>query len=220
MSYNVIRFECGNDEMFVRCNLSEASSPVEWCPDTEGEWQGTQWQCADCRHSISGLMDVGLDIARDAWQIEDDEDDPEGEVIDPFNDYANTDHEDAREWFACYGWHLPTENAGCVGLQSVEIDWLELEPEEIADKLMEADPDLMQDEADAIAEQALEVWQVARGVESLLHDAVEAYEQSDLEACIRALDACEELETDHGSSPASDSLRSELLKEEYLKLFK
>lgn len=57
----------GGDEMIVRCNLSEASAPVEWHTG-DGEWVPSQYQAADCRHTEAGLARIGKEIA--AVQLE------------------------------------------------------------------------------------------------------------------------------------------------------
>jgi len=52
--------DLGNETMLVRCNLTEASAPVQvdYC---EGDgWVGCQYQCAETRHRTSGLVDVGV----------------------------------------------------------------------------------------------------------------------------------------------------------------
>ena len=53
----------GDDKMLIRCNLSEASSPVEVSRDDGETWHGTQYQCADARHRDDELADLGIDIA-------------------------------------------------------------------------------------------------------------------------------------------------------------
>lgn len=56
----------GSSEMKIRCNLSNASSPVEvdYC---EGYgWQSTQFQCADVRHYTTELAKLGQKLAFEA----------------------------------------------------------------------------------------------------------------------------------------------------------
>lgn len=65
--------DLGNEVMLVRCNLTEASSPVEvdYC---EGDgWQGTQYQCADARHYLSGLIEIAKRLAARAVEVPEDE---------------------------------------------------------------------------------------------------------------------------------------------------
>lgn len=38
------------DYMMVRCNLGQASAPIEISADGKA-WSGTQYQCADARHT-------------------------------------------------------------------------------------------------------------------------------------------------------------------------
>lgn len=52
----------------VRCNLCDASSPVE-VNYLEGHgWQGTQWQAANTRHTLRGLADLGHRLMAEALQ--------------------------------------------------------------------------------------------------------------------------------------------------------
>lgn len=65
--------DLGNETMLVRCNLVEASSPVEvdYC---EGSgWQATQYQCAETRHRPSGLAAIGKILAARAVEVPVDE---------------------------------------------------------------------------------------------------------------------------------------------------
>jgi hypothetical protein len=52
--------------MLVRCNLVEASAPVEVDYCVGNGWEPTQYQCADTRHTTSGLIAVGKSLAADA----------------------------------------------------------------------------------------------------------------------------------------------------------
>ena len=58
--------------MLVRCNLVEASAPVEvdYC---EGSgWQPTQWQAAHCGHRAAGLATIGKQLAAAAVEMTED----------------------------------------------------------------------------------------------------------------------------------------------------
>ena len=57
--------DLGSDIMRVRCNLTEASAPVQvdYCNEPGEHWEGTQFQCADCRHTTGGLADRGKFLA-------------------------------------------------------------------------------------------------------------------------------------------------------------
>lgn len=76
LSTRVVRLhggDLGGEVMLVRCNLTEASSPVEvdYC---EGDgWVSTQYQCADTSHRLSGLLDIGKILAARAVEMPADE---------------------------------------------------------------------------------------------------------------------------------------------------
>lgn len=62
--------DLGSDKMRVACNLAEASAPVQvdYC---EGDgWQSTQYQCADARHTTSGLIAIGKRLAARAVEVD------------------------------------------------------------------------------------------------------------------------------------------------------
>lgn len=126
---------------------------------------------------------------------------------------ADTTHEDAREWYGSYGWHMTTENAGDVELQAVEYDWLDGTNADAVAKLLADDSDLTDDEAESIVEMARTVRDAAESIESMLNDAVTAYEAGDIDAVLAALESCRSSESDHGDSPASQSLRAALVEE-------
>lgn len=57
-----------SESLKVRCNLSEATSPIE-VDYLEGHgWQGTQWQAANTRHTTQGLADIGHRLLAEALQ--------------------------------------------------------------------------------------------------------------------------------------------------------
>ena len=76
--------DLGSEEMLVRCNLAEASAPVEvdYCTgdDLDG-WQPTQYQCADTRHTTDGLVRIGEILAASAVEMPADEFSCESEEI-------------------------------------------------------------------------------------------------------------------------------------------
>lgn len=60
-----------NETMLVRCNLAQASAPVQadyMTGDGDG-WCATQYQCADCRHTVSGLAEIGRLLAASACEM-------------------------------------------------------------------------------------------------------------------------------------------------------
>ncbi len=62
---------CGT--MRVRCNLAQASAPVEVNYDNGRGWKTTQYQCADTSHTIDGLREIAARLA--AREVEIDADD-------------------------------------------------------------------------------------------------------------------------------------------------
>lgn len=64
--------DLGSETMMVRCDLTQASAPIEidYC---EGHgWAPTQYQCADTRHTVSGLIRLGKTLAAAAVEMGDD----------------------------------------------------------------------------------------------------------------------------------------------------
>jgi hypothetical protein len=128
------------------------------------------------------------------------------------SDNADLTYEDARDWYDSYGWHIPTKREGDVLLQAVKYDWLDDADDQVVIKKLRAKyKRLTYDEADALVACARMVRDTAEQVESLLEEAVEAYLRGDLDGVIEALDQAASLELDHGDSPASNSLRSQLI---------
>jgi hypothetical protein len=58
----------GKETMKVRCDLTQASSPVEVCYSGDG-WGPTQYQCADARHTNRGLEQIARSLAAQACQV-------------------------------------------------------------------------------------------------------------------------------------------------------
>ena len=56
------------ESMLIRCNLSDASSPVQVDYCEGGGWTGCQYQAADARHSTAGLIAIGEQLFADAIQ--------------------------------------------------------------------------------------------------------------------------------------------------------
>ena len=77
--------DLGDEKCMVRCDLSEASSPVEvdWCNDSgrPSGWESTQYQCADTSHRWSGLAGLAMQIAADGVRLHEDYFDCD--VLDP-----------------------------------------------------------------------------------------------------------------------------------------
>lgn len=125
---------------------------------------------------------------------------------------ADTTHEDSRDWYDSYGWHLSTQDAGDVCLQAVEYDWLDDKEDVTAIRnLMRDDDGLTADEAEEIVQRAHEVREAGESICELLDEAVAAYDSGDLEPCRRALLAAYDQESEHGDAPAAQSLAGKLL---------
>jgi len=60
--------DLGLETMLVRCNLSQASAPVEVDYCTGKGWQSTQYQCADTQHRTSGLISIAKELAARACE--------------------------------------------------------------------------------------------------------------------------------------------------------
>ena len=60
------------ESVLVRCDLSRSESPVQvnYLVDDSSVFEGTQWQCADTRHTRDGLASIGSQLLQDALQWE------------------------------------------------------------------------------------------------------------------------------------------------------
>jgi len=76
--------DLGSEMLLVRCNLSEASAPVQvnYCNDDDSDWGPTQYQCAHTCHRASGLIGLGKQLAAAAVLMPEDEFDCEAEEIE------------------------------------------------------------------------------------------------------------------------------------------
>lgn len=59
----------GSETMLVRCDLTQASAPVQVDYCTGDGWESTQWQCADCRHTLVGLIEIAMRLAAQAVEV-------------------------------------------------------------------------------------------------------------------------------------------------------
>jgi hypothetical protein len=59
----------GNEHMFVQCDLSQAKSPVRMDYFGDGDWENTQYQCADAGHTYNGLLAIAYILAAQALEI-------------------------------------------------------------------------------------------------------------------------------------------------------
>ena len=55
----------GDEALRVRCDLRQASSPVEVCYHGD-QWDVTQYQCADAQHTVRGLTKIARELAAEA----------------------------------------------------------------------------------------------------------------------------------------------------------
>lgn len=73
--------DLGSEESLYRCDLAQAAAPVEYL-DKEGEWHSTQYQCADCRHYVEGLIAIAKQLEAGFNERSEDDFDCDGELID------------------------------------------------------------------------------------------------------------------------------------------
>lgn len=74
--------DLGSEKIRVRCDLTQASAPVQVDYDNGEGWLPTQYQCADCSHRASGLAEIGMELAAQAVEIPVDEFSAEWREID------------------------------------------------------------------------------------------------------------------------------------------
>ena len=57
--------DLGAETILVRCDLTRAEDPVEidYCTDDRAGFQPTPYQCANCRHTVSGLIAIAARLA-------------------------------------------------------------------------------------------------------------------------------------------------------------
>jgi hypothetical protein len=58
----------GSETMMVRCNLSDASALVQVDYMTGNGWEATQYQCADAKHLMHKLAEIGQELAERACE--------------------------------------------------------------------------------------------------------------------------------------------------------
>ena len=61
----------GAERMVVRCNLADASAPVEvdYCNGDGEGFVSTRYRCADACHTVSGLTEIGKVLAAEAVEM-------------------------------------------------------------------------------------------------------------------------------------------------------
>jgi hypothetical protein len=72
----------GSETMLVRCDLTQASAPVQVDYCTGDGWESTQWQCADCRHTLVGLIELATRLAALAVEVRHEDFDCNVEEVD------------------------------------------------------------------------------------------------------------------------------------------
>lgn len=61
--------DLGGETMMARCNLAEASAPVQVDYGNGDGWESTQYQTADARHTVDGLTVIGKHLAARAVEV-------------------------------------------------------------------------------------------------------------------------------------------------------
>lgn len=61
--------DMGSEEMLVRCDLSQAASPIEVDYCTGDGWESTQYQCADASHRTYNLVAIAKTLASRAVEV-------------------------------------------------------------------------------------------------------------------------------------------------------
>lgn len=71
-------------EIKVRCDLTQAAAPiqVDYCNRPDQNWDATQYQCADCRHRMEELAEIGMVLAARAVEMRSEDFHCEWEEID------------------------------------------------------------------------------------------------------------------------------------------
>ena len=79
--------DLGQESMHVRCDLTQAAAPVmvNYRSEQNSDWEHTQYQCADTRHTIKGLISIGQRLAASAVEINYDDFSCEIEVDQPWS---------------------------------------------------------------------------------------------------------------------------------------
>lgn len=64
--------DLGSEVMHVRCDLTQAAAPVQADYDNGEGFVSTQYQCADARHNIGGLVVLAKRLAAYACEMHED----------------------------------------------------------------------------------------------------------------------------------------------------
>lgn len=69
----VIKVTCKDikESLLVRCNLTDAASPVQVDYLVGKGWESTQYQCGNTRHTPKGLAALGEQLLEEALQESD-----------------------------------------------------------------------------------------------------------------------------------------------------
>lgn len=73
--------DLGSEVMLVRCDLTQAAAPVQADYDNGEGFVGTQYQCADARHNLAGLVVLGKRLAARACEVAEGEFDCEWDEV-------------------------------------------------------------------------------------------------------------------------------------------
>jgi hypothetical protein len=129
---------------------------------------------------------------------------------------ANTHYESAQDWYKSYGAHISTERGGDIEIQLIDYDDLDADDDTIIAGLYDPDAsDVSRNEYAALVALARDVRSAADALDDLLSDAVDAYEQDNIEAVVSALLEANDVEKEHGDNTATRALAGQLLEESW-----
>ena len=118
--------------------------------------------------------------------------------------------ETAEQWYAGFGWSLQTRRCGDVELQVVDYRDLDGSDAEAVDRLCEGMDGLRRSEAEEIVDKAREIRDMADSVESVLGDAIDAYERGDIAGAAELLGDAHREEDASGGTPSTTAVADEL----------
>jgi len=118
--------------------------------------------------------------------------------------------ETAEQWYASFGWYLTTRRCGDLELQAVDYHDLDGSDTEAVERLLEAVEGLRRGEAEEIVDKAREIRDLADSVESVLGDAIAAYERGEIQEAAEILGDAHREEDASGGTPSTTAVADEL----------